>query len=115
MEQCGSGSGSDGGGMARAGGRGSRLYRYGLEPESADGLARDAAAAEMRGYLYGVSVFSRSSRPAAASAQRAEVEAAFPAHKTGRNPYHYTVELPKPVTDAVADLFNRLFGRTGAP
>jgi hypothetical protein len=44
-------------------------------------------------------------------ASRSEVELYFTVHKTGRNPYHYTVELPHPVTDEAAETFNRVFGR----
>ena len=40
-----------------------------------------------------------------------EVEKHFRVHNTGNDPLHRTVELPKPVTQEVADLFNRLFGR----
>lgn len=88
-----------------------RLYRFGLEAEPADRLARQAAQAEENGFPHGVSAFSQSSRPDATSAERSEVEKYFPIHKTGRNPYHYTVELPKPVTQEVAKLFNKIFGR----
>jgi hypothetical protein len=56
-------------------------------------------------------VFSKSSRADAVSADRAAVEEVFSVVKTGKNPHHYTVELPKPVTQEVADQFNGLFGR----
>jgi hypothetical protein len=80
-------------------------------PESAAELAKDAANAERNGFLHGVSTFSRTVRSDAASAFRAEVEAHFAVHKTGKNPYHFTIELPKPVPEATAELFNRLFDR----
>ena len=90
------------------------LYRFGLEPESAERLAEQAADAERQNFTHGVPVFSRTTRRDAVSASRVEVERHFRVHKTGRNPYHYTVELPKPVTDQVAALFNHLFGRSTA-
>jgi hypothetical protein len=90
-----------------------RLYRFGLEAESAEQLARDAADAERRDFPHGISAFSRSSRLDAASAPRRDIEQRFRVHRTGRNPYHYTIELPKPVTEAVAGRINRLFGRAG--
>ena len=55
--------------------------------------------------------FSQSTRPDAVSALQEEVEKYFPVIKTGKNKFHYTVELPKPVTEEVANLFNSLFGR----
>jgi hypothetical protein len=88
-----------------------RLYRFGLEIESAQDLGRQAAESKARGFPHGVSVFGRSTRPDAASALRVDVEAHFVVHKTGRNPFHYTIELPEPVTDSVAERFNALFGR----
>src|SRR3954468_19142910 len=88
-----------------------RLFRFGLEWETADDLARQAAESRARGFPHGVSAFSRSSRPDAASVLRVEIEAHFVVHKTGRNPFHYTIELPDLVTDRVAGLFNALFGR----
>jgi hypothetical protein len=47
----------------------------------------------------------------ASQAARSSVEKAFKVHNTGTDPLHRTVELPKPVTRSVADLFNRIFGR----
>jgi hypothetical protein len=44
-----------------------------------------------------------------AAAQCADVERVFKVHKTGSDPHHYTVELPDPVTQEVADMFNQLF------
>jgi hypothetical protein len=38
----------------------------------------------------------------------------FPIAKTGTNPSRYTVVLPKPVTQEVADLFNSIFKTTGS-
>jgi hypothetical protein len=47
----------------------------------------------------------------ASSALTAEIMLMFDVVKTGHNPYHYTIVLPLPVTQAVADVFNDLFGR----
>jgi hypothetical protein len=44
-------------------------------------------------------------------ARRADVEKHFRVHNTGSDPLRRTIELPRPVTAEVADLFNRLFGR----
>jgi hypothetical protein len=63
------------------------------------------------GFPHGVSVFDRTNRRDAASALRSEVEQHFNVMKTGKNPFHYTIELPKPATEDVANVFNRLFGR----
>lgn len=92
-----------------------RLYRFGLEWETADRLAADAARAVAAGFPHGVSTMDRTSRPDAVSAPRAFVEAHFPVRQTGRNPHHFTVLLPDPVTEDVAQRFNRLFGRTPPP
>lgn len=88
-----------------------RLYRFGLEPESAEKLGAEARAAEENGYPHGVSTFTYSTREDAASAIRTEVERHFGVVQTARNPKHHTVVLPTEVTDDVAELFNRLFGR----
>jgi RHS repeat-associated protein len=89
----------------------SRLYRFGRNAESAERLAAQAADAEAHGLPHGVSVRDASARSDAASALRAEVEEHFGVTQTGADPHHFTVELPKPVTDAVANVFNVLFGR----
>lgn len=112
---AGAGARSNGPGAAAAGSLSGRssgmLFRFGRERESAEQLASQAAAAAKNNFPHGVSVFSRSTREDAVSAPRAAVEDYFPVHKTGKGPYHYTVELPNPVTPEVADLFNSLFGR----
>ena len=51
-------------------------------------------------------------RTVVARASTNEAPQHFVVHKTGRNPYHVTIELPRPVTDEVAAQFNRLFGRS---
>ena len=89
-----------------------KLYRFGLLPEAAEKLARESAEAEATGrFPHGVSAFSFSTRSDAASANRQNVELRFTVIKTGANPFHFTIELPRPVTEEVAMTFNRLFGR----
>jgi hypothetical protein len=89
------------------------LKRFGVDPEPADRLAVQAAAAEAVLGIHGVSVTARETTSQAGRARRSDVEKVFPVHNTGsrRDPLHRTVELPKPVTPAVAEQFNRLFGR----
>ena len=58
-----------------------------------------------------MSVRSRPGKYDPPSAPRTAVEAHFPVHKTGADPYHYTVGLPNPVTADIAELFNNVFGR----
>jgi hypothetical protein len=89
------------------------LKRFGAEPESADRLAAQAAAAEAVLGVYGVSVTARDTDAPAGRAARADVERHFRVRDTPsrRDPQHRTVELPKPVTAEVAELVNRLFGR----
>jgi hypothetical protein len=87
------------------------LTRFGHAIESAQKLAEDAARAEGVIGIHGVSVTARAPKRPAPSALRSIVEQHFPVHNTGNDPCHRTVELPKPVTQEVADLFNRLFGR----
>jgi hypothetical protein len=47
------------------------------------------------------------------TADRDAIERHFPAHDTPtrNDPLHRTIELPKPVSEEVADTFNRIFGR----
>ena len=89
------------------------LKRFGTDPESAEKLAGDAAKAEAVLGIHGVSVTGRTTSAPAGEAERADIEAHFRVHDTPsrRDPLHRTVELPKPVTPEVAELFNRLFGR----
>ena len=87
------------------------LTRFGQAPESAQKLADAAAQAEAVVGVHGVSVTARTPKRPAPSAPRSIVEKHFRVHNTGSDPYHRTVELPRPVTQEVADLFNRLFGR----
>jgi RHS repeat-associated protein len=89
------------------------LTRFGSGAEAAVDLGRQAAAAERAGLPHGVSVTARRTSHGS-TADRDAVEQHFPVHNTPtrRDRNHRTVELPKPVTDEVATLFNRLFGRS---
>jgi RHS repeat-associated protein len=90
-----------------------KLYRRGPR-DSKKLLESQAAAAEKSDIgIHGVSVSSSSAAKegqVVRSASRADIEAAgFTIHKTGKDPNHFTVELPKPVTPDVARTFNDLF------
>ncbi len=89
------------------------LFRQGTSNESAARLGRKAAEAEAKIGIHGVSVSTTESGIASSAAARAKVEQHFKVHDTPTNadPGHKTVELPKPVTNAVSKLFNSLFGR----
>ena len=89
------------------------LKRFGIEPESATDLALHAASAERILGIHGVSVTARATSAAAGRALRDNVEQVFRVHNTSsrRDKLHRTIELPKPVTDEVANQFNQLFGR----
>jgi len=90
------------------------LKRLGTSRESAVRLARKAADAERVLGIHGVSVTAGVPRGPASTASRRSVEEHFRVHDTPTrsDPLHRTVELPKPVTQDVAELFNRLFGRS---
>jgi hypothetical protein len=90
------------------------LKRFGTDVESAERLAAQADMAERKTGIHGVSVTARKTRAPASQAVRSDVEQVFRVHNTpsDRDPLHRTVELPKPVTEAVAAEFNRLFGRS---
>ena len=104
------------------------LVRRGSSRESAQRLARQAEAAEQAGksqngvsFGHGVSVttpasnirLSKNPRDVALAQRKALQEAGFEVRHTPTrsDPNHHTVQLPKPVTDEVANLFNHLFGR----
>ncbi len=89
------------------------LTRFGSGAEAAADLGKQAAAAERAGLPHGVSVTARQT-PYGSKSVRDAVAQHFPVLNTPtrRDPNHRTVELPKPVTQQAADLFNRLFGRT---
>jgi hypothetical protein len=92
-----------------------KLYRFGLSPESAEQLAQQANAALQAGFPHGVSTRDETNRLDARWAYLSEVEGYFEVIQTGRNPHHFTVVLPNPVTPSVALVFNSLFRNTTAP
>jgi hypothetical protein len=96
-----------------AAGEGETLKRLGVTRESAARLGRKAAEAERVLGIHGVSVTAGEAGAPASEAARGSVEKHFPVHDTPtrKDPLHRTLELPKPVTPEVAELFNRLFGR----
>lgn len=96
--------------------------RLGTNWESTGRLSNQAQTAENGGWPHGVSVmpanvvndFARDPLDVSI-ASRTDIEnAGFTLHHTPsrRNPDHYTLELPKPVTSQVARVFNQLFGRS---
>jgi hypothetical protein len=89
---------------------GKKLVRYGTAPESVEKLTGEAtvALANPKVGIHGVSVFYRNAVPSAA--EFTDVQKYFTIYKTLRKG-HYTVELPNPVTQQIADTFNRVFGR----
>ncbi len=89
------------------------LRCLGIASESASRLGRKAGEAEVVLGIRGVSVTAGPEERLHSWAYRAAVEAEFRVHDTPthRDPQHRTIELPKPVTPAVAARFNRLFGR----
>jgi RHS repeat-associated protein len=93
--------------------KGETLSRQGPSRESAGRLGRKAAEAEAQIGIHGVSTTAGQPKGESSSAARGSVEQSFPVHDTPTraDPLHRTVELPKPVTKQVADLFNRIFGR----
>ena len=93
------------------------FVRYGEAAESADGLGKGAAAAEAAGFPHGVSVrdfedVTKVRHPDGFGYATADelADAGFDVEKTGGK-RHYTVRLPRPVTPAVADAFNKVFRR----
>jgi len=105
------GDASDSSLAARGGGE--TLSRLGTSKESASRLGRKAAEAEGQIGIHGVSTTAGTPKGAASQAARGDVEQAFKVHDTPTraDPLHRTVELPKPVTQQIADTFNRIFGR----
>ena len=90
-----------------------RLKRLGTTRESVARLARKAEEAERAIGIHGVSVTAGTAIGPASTVDRDDVEQHFPVHETPTraDPWHRTVELPRPVTQDVADQFNQLFGR----
>ncbi len=89
------------------------LSRLGTSEESAARLARKAGEAEGQIGIHGVSATAGEATGPASSASRSAVEGQFTVHNTPTrsDPLHKTIELPKPVTQAIADIFNKIFGR----
>jgi hypothetical protein len=94
------------------------LVRFGKGPETAEQLAEQAAKAEAAGFPHGVSTRLKDrvsgSDKAHRSAPKSLVEEVFDVQQTGKDPLHHTVVLPKPVTENIADEFNKKFSpKTG--
>jgi hypothetical protein len=87
------------------------LARFGIDDK--EKLSNDAANAEkVPGFGHGVSTklktkVSNNERAALLS----DVEKVFKVKKTGKDPSHFTVILPKPITEEVVKKFNSLFKR----
>lgn len=65
------------------------LYRFGLEPESADRLEALCEDAMSRGFPHGVSVVDENQRTDASVAARESLDLYFTVVKTGRRRTHY--------------------------
>ena len=90
------------------------LKRLGTSRESVPRLSRKAAEAEVALGIHGVSVTAGTSLGPVSVVPRPIVEQHFRVHNTPtrNDPLHRTVQLPKPITQQTADLFNRLFARS---
>lgn len=85
------------------------LTRFGRDAESVESLCEQAAQAEKIIGVHGVSVRLNSKRRGK-KARLAETVTAFPeTRQMGADSKHYTVVLPQPITQEVADRFNALF------
>jgi len=95
-----------------AGKGGKLLKRFGTAFESAAKLGDDAARAVSHGLPHGVSFTSHmgSRTPGSVAAVDDLVGAGFDVIQTGGKG-HYTVVLPEPVTDEIAQSFNSVLGR----
>lgn len=104
------------------------MVRRGVDRESAQRLAKQAEAAANAGtaknrvpYGHGVSVttpemnqiLAKNPSDAVSATRKAIEEAGFEIRytPTKADDFHHTIQLPKPVTEEVAELFNRIFGR----
>lgn len=89
------------------------LKRMGKGPETLKTLTEQSAKAEANGFPHGVStkLINKIARNDNVHrvVPKTEVEKIFRAPQTGLDPYHHTVELPKPITQEIVDLFNKLF------
>jgi len=85
------------------------LARFG-DFDSQEKLATDAQRAQAAGFPHGVSTAIRPKRPInGRAAKLLDVMKVFEVRKTGAKADHFTVVLPNPVTQQVADEFNALF------
>ncbi len=88
------------------------LTRFGEASEQTlERLTAEAAKAETKAqvdFTHGVSTMANSVK-AGGKALMSAVQEYFEVKKTGNNPNHYTVVLPKPVTQEVVDFFQKVF------
>jgi hypothetical protein len=93
-------------------GPGAIFTRFGKGAESVTRLATQAANAEARIGIHGVSVRlgASTTRPGATATREALESAGFPLTQTGLDPHHFTAALPKPVTKAIARAWNTVWG-----
>ena len=92
------------------------LFRAGLW-DSARRLAAKCARAEQEMGIHGVSAHAHNRGYDIVGVPRTQVAAVFevrdtPDNPLGYDPAHRTIVLPKPVTEEVAEAFNRALGRT---
>lgn len=90
-----------------------KYIRFGSEPETLETLKQKSQEAENNGYPHGVSVIER--KPTTKDyvynkvASRKLARSNFEIVKIGPNPQHYTVKLPKNLTQKDVNKFNRIF------
>jgi RHS repeat-associated protein len=88
--------------------------RFGDQAETLTKLAGEAAAAEkgLKEALHGVSIRAGEGydRVGKTATGQALADAGFEIVKTGRDLYHFTVVLSKPVTQAIVDAWNKVWG-----
>ena len=92
------------------------LVRFGEDAESVEKLANDATKAKNHGFPHGVSTrlknnLGTNDKKKHRVAKMSEVKKHFQVEQTGKDIRHHTVHLPNPVTETVADIFNKLFKR----
>jgi RHS repeat-associated protein len=95
------------------------LFRFGNGPETTEGLIADAQRAVDNNFPWGISTMSKLPPRFLASGEyrsttvRQIIEQGYNVIKTGKNPYHYTVQLPNPITPGVTGTVNAIFGSGG--
>ena len=87
-----------------------KLYRFGLEVESAEKLEAACEEAVERGFPHGISLRSEG-RDDASVAALSDLELYFTVVKTGRSELHFTLILSHPVTEETAERLNQALGR----